>query len=1199
MRICPPSEMLGQLLAGELSGPEAESIREHLSDCSACQAALDQLSDDSELRQWIPAATLELGEVSEGPALGRLLGKIWGATHAGQATVVAERPTGRPIPSLGPPLREGDLGSLGPYRVEAELGRGGMGIVLRGYDEGLQRTVALKLLRPELADEIARARLVREARTAARLRHDHVVGIYAVVDPPDGLPYVVMEYLAGPTLDQLIRQGQLRPKEVAELIAQAADGLAAAHEAGLVHRDIKPSNLMIDPATDRAKVTDFGLARAAERPSGLTCEGALAGTPAYMSPEQARGDAVLDAKTDVYSLGVTLYEALTGQVPFQGTLTMVLQQVLQDEPKPPQRLNNAIPCDLETICLKAMAKEPSRRYHSARELGEDLRRFLRGEPIRARPAGPIERLGRWCRRNPILATATGLAATGLVAATLVSIAFAAYQTRAADRLRQEQRRTQEALDSSQQLSFRLALDRGLALCEQKDTGLGMLWLTRALEVAPEGRTDLHRVLRVNLANWRHHVSVLQAILPHPGQVVAVAFQPSGSVVATACDDGRVRLWSFSDGEPRAIAMAHQGPVTALAFAPDGRSLLSASADGTARLWDTATGQPKSGPLAHEGPVAAVAFRPDGQVFSTASRDGTARLWKAETTAPIGQPLRHSSPLAGACFSPDGQTLLTWDADRSARLWNAATHEPIGPPLEHEQMIKCAVFSPDGTMVLTGGLDYTTRLWDATTGAALGAPLPDAGEVWGLAFAPDGKIFATASDAHYVQLWNARTRRPIGERLKHPDAVTAVVFSPDGRFIATGCNDASARVWDVATGQPVGQPLPQGEGWITSVAFGPDGQALLAGGGRSARLWRVARGQRERLKTGFEVPALAVRFRLDGRAFLVGGGWTARGDRAAQGLAQLFDASHGQPLGPPLQHEGPVASVGFDREGRRILTGGYDGTARLWDAATGQPLGEPIRPRLPVIMGAVFRPDGRAVLIGAHDESFLQGEAQFFDASHGQPLGPPMPTSKGLMSVALSPNGQTVLTGDTDGTIRRWEAASGRMWGAPIVCSSPVMALAFRPDGRVILAGCHNGKVLLYDLDTGQPFGPVMKHQDVVESVAFSPDGTTLLTGSSDNTARLWDAATGQPLGAPWRFRRGVFGVAFRADGRAILTAAHADKTIWLWDVPEPVEGPTDRLRLWVQMLTGLELGASGLVHVLDASSWRERQRQLEPSGRSD
>ncbi len=305
-----------------------------------------------------------------------------------------------PIRFPGPPTERGPLGRLGPYHVMSPLGQGGMGVVYKAYDERFGRVVAVKFLRPGLAGG-ERGRFECEARAAAAVRDDHVVVVHDVgADPDHGLRYLVMEYVEGETAaDRLRRAGTLPPREAADLVRQAAAGLAAAHAQGVVHRDVKPSNILLERGSGRAKVTDFGLARAPEAGGErLTLSGDLLGTPPYMSPEHVRRPAGLDARADVYGLGVVLYELLTGGAPVGGTTYAVLQQVLHDEPTPPRRRNGRVPRDLETVCLKAMAKEPAERYQTAADLADDLRRWLDGEPVRARPPGPAERLGRWCRR---------------------------------------------------------------------------------------------------------------------------------------------------------------------------------------------------------------------------------------------------------------------------------------------------------------------------------------------------------------------------------------------------------------------------------------------------------------------------------------------------------------------------------------------------------------------------------------------------------------------------------------------------------------------------------------------------------------------------------------------------------------------------------------------------------------------------------
>jgi tetratricopeptide (TPR) repeat protein len=399
MTDCLADETLQRALAGELPPEETATVDAHLQECARCRAVLDRETDHLGLRPWFQTGRLYPAVELDAKILDRMLEPFQTPSprRDGTNSVAEEGLSSRACGSSEPPAC---LGTIGSFRLLDELGRGGMGIVYRAWDEPLRRVVALKVVRPDQSGETDRRRLVREAQLASSFRDDHAVTIHAVVDPPDGLPYLVMEYVPGPTLAQLIGSDQRpEPRRVAAYVAQVADALHAAHGAGLIHRDVKPGNILIDDPTGRAKISDFGLARAQGVQSSLTQEGFLAGTPTYMSPEQARGESRLDGRTDVYSLGATLYEALTGATPYRGAPHLVLRQIIEDEPRPLRELNDAVPRDLETICLKAMNREPARRYQTARELADDLRRWLGGEPIHARPTGRLERAWRWCGRN--------------------------------------------------------------------------------------------------------------------------------------------------------------------------------------------------------------------------------------------------------------------------------------------------------------------------------------------------------------------------------------------------------------------------------------------------------------------------------------------------------------------------------------------------------------------------------------------------------------------------------------------------------------------------------------------------------------------------------------------------------------------------------------------------------------------------------
>jgi hypothetical protein len=413
-----PQEQFRRLLAEQLSPAERRALDAHVDGCGPCQEALACLLDEVATVQDTPAVDWQLLR-GGGPAATaefpdhfrrRLQGGLPGATATAAASPDACPAAGILFP--GPPTHLGPLGQLESYHIVAEIGRGAFGLVFKAHDEKLDRLVALKVLRPELAASAGdRARFEGEARKAAAVRHDHVVAIHRVGSTPGfALPYFVMEYIDGESLsDRLERQGALGPREAAALVRQAALGLAAAHARGLVHRDVKPSNILLERVSGRAKVSDFGLARTLEvRSEKLTQSGGMVGTPPYMSPEQIMAPQQIDQRSDIYGLGAVLYEALTGEPPFRGLTHLVFQQVVHEEPRPPRRLNDAVPRDLETICLHCLHKEPGKRYADAAALAEDLRHFLAGEPIRARPVRAWERAVKWARRRPAIAALLAL-----------------------------------------------------------------------------------------------------------------------------------------------------------------------------------------------------------------------------------------------------------------------------------------------------------------------------------------------------------------------------------------------------------------------------------------------------------------------------------------------------------------------------------------------------------------------------------------------------------------------------------------------------------------------------------------------------------------------------------------------------------------------------------------------------------------------
>ena len=385
MNACLTEQELRSLLDGGLTEAKMSSVGNHLVECDRCRQRADDLTNVMELN-WARGVR-DHSSYSDVLVSQQLLEQS--TKDKAAAGRSANSDLEHELDWLDPPRQAGDLGAMGAYRVLRVLGQGGMGIVLLCHEETLDRLVAVKVLRSNRNDSRSRERFVREARAAAAIQHDNVVTIHHVANPPDGPPYLVMQYIAGSTLRQQIgKVERLSTREAARIAREIANGLSAAHAAQLVHRDIKPANIILDAADGRAKIMDFGLVRITAlgkraRGSDVTQEGISPGTPEYMSPEQVDAPQTVDARTDVYGLGVTLYEILTGTPPFHGQAHAVLQQVLHDDPQLPHRRTPRIPRELETICLHAMEKEPSGRYETAAAMAEDLHRLLNGEAILA------------------------------------------------------------------------------------------------------------------------------------------------------------------------------------------------------------------------------------------------------------------------------------------------------------------------------------------------------------------------------------------------------------------------------------------------------------------------------------------------------------------------------------------------------------------------------------------------------------------------------------------------------------------------------------------------------------------------------------------------------------------------------------------------------------------------------------------------
>ncbi|MEO6593699.1 MAG: serine/threonine-protein kinase, partial [Planctomycetota bacterium] len=715
--------------------------------------------------------------------------------------------------------------TFGDFVIQEELGRGGMGIVYLATQRSLNRRVALKVMASGLTLSKRHVeRFRREAAAAAQLRHPAIVPVHSLSEV-DGTFALAMDFVAGRNLADILDdlrlangdspaaiEGSLgiepslgHVAECAMFCAQIASALAVAHEAGIVHRDLKPRNLMIDDRR-QARLLDFGLAKSLGEGS-ISMSGEITGTAHYMSPEQTLAKrVVVDHRADIWALGVILYELVTLRRPFDGkNLQQIVYEICFKEPVSPHKLNAKVPRDLVTVCLKALEKDPQTRYQTAAEFEADLLRFLRWEPIHAKPAGALGRLGKWVRRHR---TGTTIAAW-VMAIVLTVLGVLWYQAvqddhRASQYLLEAQQhadagRFKEAIASVNQAlllrndeATRSRLDlayqqsKTAATQRQKDIAEAALRVARSNQAIDHDRelaiqlalaavdldpSSVSRSAVLEALGSGYRITTLRSAdgaLVHEGMVLSAHWSPDGKRIATTGGDGKVLLWDAANGTLSNTLVGHADRtwVSDPHFVANGDRLITGGADRTVRLWRTVDGSLLQ-TWAVPGAVSSLYIdRAGDRVLTAGYGSPTEGPWFAQTLdtktgTALCPDVQHSQIIRAAALSPCGEYAASWAGEgHSVRLWRAGTGETIAPLTGFSDEVRAITFAPDSTLVATAAMDGGTRIYSV----------------------PEGKLVCT--------VWHSRP-------------VDALTFDSDSARLLTGSRDQTARLWqlhrDVAAG----------------------------------------------------------------------------------------------------------------------------------------------------------------------------------------------------------------------------------------------------------------------------------------------------------------------------------------------------------------------------------------------------------------